>query len=246
MPTRPEKWFVPLESNPHVFTELAYKLGARSVAFHDVYSIDEPELLQFLPKPVLAFVMIMPFKTPAYQQGKVQEESERAANGVSEEEQAAVKDVLWFKQTIRNACGFYALLHSVVNARQSIHFERDSVFDKLLASTQMVPKDEYPRLLEESDELENAYKSVACTGDTVAPNAEDEVDFYYTAFVNCGGNLVELDGDRGSGPVLRAKLAPEDHMLSDSVLDVIRATLRVEKEGASAGLMALCVEEALY
>ena len=40
------KHYIPLESNPMVFTQLIHKLGvSTTLAFHDVLSIDDPDLL---------------------------------------------------------------------------------------------------------------------------------------------------------------------------------------------------------
>ena len=49
------KTFIPLENNPDVFTELVHSLGVSSkLGFYDIYSIDDPDLLAFVPRPVHA------------------------------------------------------------------------------------------------------------------------------------------------------------------------------------------------
>lgn len=51
--TAGKKTFVPLENNPEVFTDLVHRLGVSpKLGFYDIYSIDEPELLALIPKPV--------------------------------------------------------------------------------------------------------------------------------------------------------------------------------------------------
>jgi ubiquitin carboxyl-terminal hydrolase L3 len=98
-------------------------------------------------------------------------------------------------------------------------------------------------VLEESEELEKAYHTVALQGSTSLPlNAEDEVDYHYLCFAKSddGKSLYELDGDR-DGPIKRCTLLPDSDMFSEPVLKVIRSYLEAEK-GASLefSLVALC------
>jgi len=106
-----KKHFLPLESNPELFTELIHRLGFSSdFGFHDVLSIDDPELLAFIPRPALALVLVFP-TTPTYEKHTKDEEDlvEDYAKSGSQEE------VVWYKQTINNACGLYGILHAVSN-----------------------------------------------------------------------------------------------------------------------------------
>jgi ubiquitin carboxyl-terminal hydrolase L3 len=44
-----------------VFNELVYKLGvSEELGFHDIYSLDDPDLLAFVPRPVHALIFIAP------------------------------------------------------------------------------------------------------------------------------------------------------------------------------------------
>ncbi|KAI9870114.1 MAG: hypothetical protein M1830_004673 [Pleopsidium flavum] len=57
------KTFVPLENNPEVMSHLVHQLGiSPKVGFYDVYSIDDPELLAFIPRPAYALLFICPLK----------------------------------------------------------------------------------------------------------------------------------------------------------------------------------------
>jgi ubiquitin carboxyl-terminal hydrolase L3 len=105
------KHFIPLESNPEVFTELVHNLGvSESLEFQDVLSLDDADVLAFLPRPVYALILVFP-TTGAYEE-RVREED----NGLEPYLGNAVDgDVLFFKQTINNACGLYAILHAVCN-----------------------------------------------------------------------------------------------------------------------------------
>jgi ubiquitin carboxyl-terminal hydrolase L3 len=106
-----KKHFLPLESNPEVFTELAHKLGlSSSLVFQDVLSLDDPELLSFLPRPVFALVLVFP-TTDEYERRVQIEDGELEEIQTSE----GTGSVVFFKQTINNACGLYAILHAVCN-----------------------------------------------------------------------------------------------------------------------------------
>lgn len=109
---RPKIHFYPLESNPTIFTDLMHKLGvSKSLAFYDVLSVDDPDLLAWIPRPVLALVFVFPTPHDYWKIEKEIEENRPEYNGSGENE-----DVIWFKQTINNACGLHALLHAVTNA----------------------------------------------------------------------------------------------------------------------------------
>lgn len=103
------KSFAPLESNPDLFTQIIHDIGVLpSLEFQDVYSISEPTLLAFLPRPVLALILVGPTNMEEEEEEEDGEAPKYAKAGNEE-------DIVWFKQTIRNACGLYAILHSVAN-----------------------------------------------------------------------------------------------------------------------------------
>ena len=90
----------PIENNPEVLDDLAHRLGlSHALGFHDVYSLDDPELLAFVPRPALALIMILP-TGGGYERRRVKHDAGRAeSDGLSD------KNVVWFRQTIGNACG---------------------------------------------------------------------------------------------------------------------------------------------
>lgn len=112
------KHYIPLEANPILFTQLIHQLGVSpSLEFQDVLSIEDPDLLAFVPRPVLALILIFPTSDVYEEQKAVQEAREEEYKGYGEEEA-----VVWYKQTINNACGLYGILHAISNgeARNSI------------------------------------------------------------------------------------------------------------------------------
>lgn len=93
-------------------------------------SIDDPDLLASIPRPALALVFVFP--TSDIYEDKIAKE-----DAIKEEYSGRGKDedVIWFKQTINNACGFYGILHAVSNgeARNFIHeSKRSSDFSYIL------------------------------------------------------------------------------------------------------------------
>ena len=99
------------ENNPEVMTSLVHKLGlSPELAWHDVYSLDDPSLLDFVPRPAHALLLVFPVSA-AYDKAREKEDSslpDYAGTGPEEE-------VLWFRQTIGNACGLMGILHATCN-----------------------------------------------------------------------------------------------------------------------------------
>lgn len=109
MPYR--KHYTPLESNPALFTELIHTLGLSSaLEFYDVLSLDDVDLLALVPRPTLALVLVFP-TSPDYETEITEKDKDAAEYAKSGEEE----DVIWYKQTINNACGLYGILHAVSN-----------------------------------------------------------------------------------------------------------------------------------
>ncbi|KAI0401008.1 putative ubiquitin carboxyl-terminal hydrolase [Xylaria palmicola] len=206
--------FVPLEANPELMTSLLHKLGLSSaLQVHDVYSITEPELLAFIPRPALALLLVFPVSA-AY-------ESSRLAEDAGADEYRGSGDaepVLWWRQTIRNACGLMGLLHAVANGPARGFIEQDTPLATLLAQSIPLPPAERSALLEKTPALATAHHEAASQGQTAAPDAQDDVDLHYVCFVKTDdGTLWELDGRR-KGPIARGKLDADEDVLSDKAL----------------------------
>jgi hypothetical protein len=108
------KHFIPLESNPEVFTKLIHELGVSdNFSFVDIWALD---CIEHVPRPAAALVLVLPTSTE-YEQRKSVEDTER-----EEDNKARGDGVIWLPQTINNACGLYAILHAACNgdARLSI------------------------------------------------------------------------------------------------------------------------------
>jgi len=235
------KCFIPLESNPEVFTELTHLLGVSSLAFADVFSLDDPDLLMMVPRPVLALILLFPTgeASPNFEHDKAKDEAARPVYSGSGEKE----DVIWFKQTIYNACGLYGILHALTNGEARSLIQPNSILSHILRDGVNLPPEGRALVLEGSQELEAAHTSVAVKGDSAVPGSpEDEVDCHYVCFVKSheSGHLYEMDGDR-KGPVdLGAVLKGDEDLLCDAGLEIIRKYIsREEGRNLSFGLLAL-------
>lgn len=97
-------------------TRLVHDLGLSSrFGFVDVYSISDPDLLAFVPRPALALLLVFPV-SESYENARLEEDATLEDwNKKGEEE-----DPMWFKQTIRNACGMMGVLHAVANGAREL------------------------------------------------------------------------------------------------------------------------------
>lgn len=210
------KAVIPLESNPAIFTELAYKLGLSPVLeFHDVYSLTDPDLLAFLPNPIYGVILLFPI-TKEYEQYRASEDSKVVAttnNNIN-------NNVQWFKQTIRNGCGLYALLHLLSNLPSDLIIGNLSLSNlkTRIAEGGDLSADEVAKLVEE---LENRIKlddNFGQQGQTEAPPAEAVVELHFITYVKGkDGHLYELDGRR-KGPVDLGQSTEDVHIINDAKL----------------------------
>lgn len=199
---------VPLESNPEVFSELAYTLGLSPVlGFHDVYSLTDPELLAFLPQPLLAVVLLFPISA-GYEADRKVLPGPQLVND---------NKINWFKQTIKNGCGLYALLHALANLSSDFIVE-DLILNKLLLTrlTSDLTQNEISSLVEQLTQAIQLDANFGLKGQTDAPEADNEVLFHFVTYLKgADGHVYELDGRR-DGPVDLGHSEEGSGLLSDS------------------------------
>jgi ubiquitin carboxyl-terminal hydrolase L3 len=224
--TKP-KAFVPLEANPETITSLLRRLGVRpSLAMHDVFSIDEPALLAMVPRPAHALLLVFP-TSAAYEAHRLAADATAADYGG----RGAEEPVVWFRQTITNACGMMAVLHAVCNGEAANHIEPNSDLATLLSQALPLAPAQRAALIETSPALASAHATAAAQGDTAAPEAGDDVDLHYVAFVRGrDGALWELDGRR-KGPIRLGELDSSEDVLSDKAL-ALGVKKFIERENA--------------
>ncbi|TVY49030.1 Ubiquitin carboxyl-terminal hydrolase isozyme L3 [Lachnellula occidentalis] len=210
------KAFVPLENNPEVMTSLVHKLGlSPALSFHDVYSITDPDMLAFVPRPAAALLLVFPISA-SYETSRMDEDKDKP----DYEGKGAGEPVVWYKQTIRNACGLIGILHALSNGLATEFIEPDSDLHKLVKDAIPLAPAQRADLLYNSQALESAHQSAATQGDSAAPGAEDNIDLHYVCFVkDAKSNLWELDGRR-KGPLNRGQLGLDEDVLSEKALEL--------------------------
>ena len=113
---------------------------------------------------------------------------------------------------------------------------------RILSSCVPLAPADRAKVIEDSEEIESAYRTAALQGDSDVPeNDEDEVDFHYVCFVKSSktGHLYELDGDR-KGPVDHGTLEADEDILSGPALGVVRNFIKREK-GANVNFSLLAL-----
>ena len=230
---RAKKFVIPLENNPEVMSDLLHRLGlSPALAFHDVFSIDDPELLAFIPRPAHALLLVFPTNA-TYEKFRVEEDKDKSEyTGFGSDE-----PIVWYKQTIGNACGLMGLLHGVSNGEARKHVDPQSELGKLLRDAIPLKPTERSELLVSSQSIESATLEAGKKGDSAAPAAEADIDLHYVCFVKSDDNhLWELDGGR-KGPINRGKLSGSDDMLSEDALKLgVRGFLDREKSAGGGDL----------
>ncbi|BCS26189.1 uncharacterized protein APUU_50900S [Aspergillus puulaauensis] len=181
------------------------------------------------PRPALALVLAFP--APSDYDEKL-EAQERKKSDQNKDVKGA--NVMWYKQTINNACGPYAILHAVCNGDARNGILPNSHLSRLLAVCAPLSQSECARVIEEDVDLEAVYKSVAQQGDSEVPESpEDVVGFHYVCLVesHTNGRLYEVDGDKQE-PVDMGTQGPGEDVLSATGLGVIRGFVQRERERA--------------
>lgn len=195
---------VPLESNPEVFTGFGHKLGLSPLlSFTDIFSLDDPDLLAFLPRPMEGIILLFPV-TDAYEKFKDSEKVEPIDNS----------KIVWLKQVVKNACGLYALLHLLLNLPEGFIVQNSAISN---FRHSLINENSDPISLVQNI-AKQMYSSFSQQGQTEAPQAEENVELHFVSFIKKGSKIYELDGRR-TGPVLLDTTAnvDKDILSNDSV-----------------------------
>jgi len=222
------KW-LPLESNPDVLNTYAHNLGLSARwAYTDVFGL-EPDLLAMVPQPVASVLFLYPI-SDNNEKYKVEE--------ARKEQQIIPSDIVFYKQTISNACGTIGVLHSLANSLDAadIGGSLKGLFEK---SKNKSPE-ERAKLLEEDDALAEAHKSAGEAGQTRAPRPEEDVKLHFICYVQRNGRLYELDG-RMASPIDHG---PSNNLLGDSA-KVIKKYMQLDPNETQFNVIALSVNQGL-
>lgn len=227
------KTLVPLENNPDVLADLARHLGLPLppwLTFHDVISVDIPELLS--ARPVHALLCTVP--APTYYRVRAND-PKLAYEGAGPDE-----PVTWFRQTVGNVCGLISFLHAVSNTAAKEFIPEGSELQRLFADAEKLAPTARAQLLYDSELLEKAHRAVAAQGDSENPGSEDPTSNHFITFVRGrDGHLWELEGSWG-GPIDLGELAEGEDMFSERALGAgIRRFLKAAEGDSNFSIVAL-------
>ncbi|EGV66874.1 ubiquitinyl hydrolase 1 [Yamadazyma tenuis] len=209
------KRVIPLESNPDIFTAMAHKLGLSPVLeFHDVLSLTEPDLVAFLPQPVFGVTLLFPI-TKEYEDYRTRFDSTRAPYSSE-----SIDTVRWFKQTIGNGCGLYALLHLITNLQSDLIIDNSLLNSFLIQQlNRSLSTEDIAKLVENLEQQIQLDENYGSGGQTEAPPPEISVELHFITFVKGKDNhLYELDGRR-TGPVDLGESVGGSNIIEDPKLN---------------------------
>ncbi|KAF8412450.1 hypothetical protein HHK36_000414 [Tetracentron sinense] len=234
------KRWLPLEANPDIMNQFLWGLGLPEddAECYDVYGLDE-ELLEMVPKPVLAVLFLYPLTTQTEEE-RIQQESLKKLQETSDK-------VYFLKQTVGNACGTIGLLHAVGNVTSDIKLLEGSYLDRFFKSTASMDPLERAAFLEKDGEVEVAHSVAATAGDTEAKMvkamptftlfmATDNADAHFICYTCVNGELYELDG-RKSQPISHGASSPSS-LLQDAA-KVIKAMIEKNPDSINFNVIAL-------
>ncbi|CAI9097058.1 OLC1v1033357C1 [Oldenlandia corymbosa var. corymbosa] len=218
------KRWLPLEANPDVMNQFLWGLGVPpdEAECYEVYGLDE-ELLEMVPKPVLAVLFLYPI-TSLTEEERIKEDSKLKDPATG---------VYFMKQTVGNACGTVGLLHAVGNMSSVIKLVEGSYLDNFFKTTKNMDPLERAVYLENDREMEVAHSVAASGGET---EARDDVDNHFICYTCVNGQLYELDGRR-SGPVSHGSSSP-DSLLQDAA-KVIKKMFEQNPNSLNFSVMAI-------
>ncbi|CAH0407879.1 unnamed protein product [Chilo suppressalis] len=224
---------LPMESNPEVMNKYLARLGvSEKWRMVDVIGLED-EALSWVPRPVLAVILLFPL-SDAYEQHRREQEKDLKTKGSQ-----APKDVFHMKQVLSNICGTIALVHSVANNAEEIEIN-DGLLKTYLKDAEGLDAAAKGALLENSVAILEAYKDLVNHEATEVDNTSEIPNNHFVTFVHKDGNLLELDG-RKMLPVNHGHTTPE-HLLDDAA-KVCRQFIEREPDNIGFNVVALVPAE---
>jgi ubiquitin carboxyl-terminal hydrolase L3 len=213
--------WIPLESNPEVMNDFLLKIGVpNKLEICDIFGF-EAELLDMVPKPVKAVLLLFPVSP--------QSEDFRVAQvkKISESGQELPAGIWFTTQTIGNACGTIGLLHAVGNNLETLGpLPAGSWSQRFFTDSLDADSDARAALLQSDDSIASVHADAAAAGQSAAPERPEDCMLHFVCFVEKGGFLIELDGRKpfpinhgpcGEGELLNAaiQVIKSDFMATD-------------------------------
>ena len=236
--------WLPLESNPDVFTSFARKVGLPEPwEFQDVLGL-HPEMLSMTPRPVAGAILLFPCTERIYAERAVEARLIAAANAAGR--LSAVCAAAYHIEQVAsfgNACGTIACMHVLTNADVS---GMQGPVTKFRSETSDQTAAERGRALLTTDHLKQESDQAAehAEAQTSCPARDGpDLDHHYCAFVPITSpstgteHVVELDGTKSAG----IDHGPVGGDFLEAVASLVqRRWMQVEPDRLDFSLIALC------
>uniref|UniRef100_A0AC34RAV8 Ubiquitin carboxyl-terminal hydrolase n=1 Tax=Panagrolaimus sp. JU765 TaxID=591449 RepID=A0AC34RAV8_9BILA len=183
-------YWKPLECNPETMNKLIRDIGVKGVHCEDLFGFDD-ELLNFIPRPHLALILC--FADRGNANCNTFDIIDPYYSQLKKEGYTNPSDVFYMKQKIGNACGTFALLHSLANLRDSVDFG-SGAFSNWLGKALPLSVEDRSHSLETDEQMAAAHDSCARAGETEIVNV---VSNHFITFVNIKGTLYEFYSSKG-------------------------------------------------
>jgi len=227
-PAGGKRW-LPLESNPAVLNEFSRSIGVSNKwEFHDVFGTD-PELLAFIPTPVMAVMLLFPISEAS------EAFRDKQIAAIQANPQLLSPDLWFCKQTIGNACGTMGVLHAICNSGGDI--DLTGWAQKFRDRTLALDPAAKAHALESDDELDSVHADAAQRGQTRPPAEDESVLLHFVCFVCVDGCLYELDGRKPEA--VNHGESSRGSLLQDAVNVIQEKFISVDPESVNFNIMAL-------
>ncbi|CAG9784907.1 unnamed protein product [Diatraea saccharalis] len=224
---------LPMESNPDVMNKYLARLGvSEKWRMVDVIGL-ESEALAWVPRPVLAVVLLFPL-SDTYEQHRREQENDLKTKGLQ-----TPKDVFHMRQVLSNICGTIALVHSVANNASEIEIN-DGLLKNFLKDAEGLDAAAKGALLENSIAILEAYKDVVHHDPVEVQDTNETPNNHFVTFIHKDGHLLELDG-RKILPVDHGQTTPEK--LLEDAAKVCRQFIEREPDNIGFNVVALVPSE---
>lgn len=256
--------WLPLESNPEIFTSFARQLGVPEPwAFIDILGLHS-DLLAMVPGEVAAVILLFPCTDSIYRHRCLEERRTRMdfpRRTLAEEAAAAATFHVEQHARFGNACGTIAAVHAITNSRARLACPRGqkkagdaahhpscepSVPDRpyeVFVTTNM-SKDPAGRgqalLRETAFKLASDAAANNEAAQTPCPERDGpDLDHHFVAFCTVQGRLVEVDGTKWA-PMDHGSVATADEFLPRVAEAIRRSYFDVEPGSIEFSMLALC------
>ncbi|KAG8949920.1 ubiquitinyl hydrolase 1 [Tulasnella sp. 424] len=223
--------WIPLESNPEVFTAWAEKVGVAKTHAHfeDVYGLDA--------EPVKALLLIYPITTDVEKRRKEDDEKLKK-EGVAPDVDTSV---IWIQQKISNACGTIGLLHALLNSNLTTT-PKSALATFREQAIPLSPSDRADLLAKTTLFAEVHQEAATSAQSSSAVPTNLDTDLHFTCFIQAPSpktpgekRILEMDGRR-AGPIDRGV---SKDFLKD-VAKVVQDKYLSMATSLNFGIVALC------